>query len=357
VKKVNAVGGHTPTWMARAWWSAIGWRQGDRRPRVWFIWLMQLMVYLSRTPAPGAATPMYDEDDVRPEPERAATNHGNMPDNDVREALWIPKSEGQLGGYVAMARYQPIDPKAVMDDRVAETATNGHRSKLHPAPEASASEPEARRVPLARAGLQVLLGYAWLVAGVDKLLLATFPAMLAPLLSSTLPMVPAPFSGVLQAIVLPHSALFGVLVELGEQLTGLGLIAAGLAGIFARPLERRLAPPAARWVDIVRRLIEWLAPIAALGGLVMGLSFYLVDGAPWQGFMPSTAFGGALDEGFLLAMGSGVLLAEWAALRLRRRSRAAQPGLPAVRAAANGHHYPHPEAREAPMRQEVRHVQ
>lgn len=168
----------------------------------------------------------------------------------------------------------------------------------------------AYRGPLPLAGLQIVLGYAWLVAGVDKALLAGFPAMLGSLLSATVHggMVPAPFAAFLIGVVVPHGAIFGVLTEWGEQLTGLGLLAAGLTTLLAGPLERRLGEGAARLVALSQRVMNVLWPLAAMGGLIMGLSFYAVDGAPWQGFMPSVAFGGALDEGFLLAMGSLVLL-------------------------------------------------
>jgi hypothetical protein len=170
----------------------------------------------------------------------------------------------------------------------------------------------SRRPSPALAGLQILLGYAWLVAGVDKLLLRGFPGMLGSLLNSTIHggMIPGPFAALLQTLVIPHGSVFGTLVEWGEQLTGLGLIAGGLTALFAESIERRVFPAAAKLIARFRRLMRVLASLAALGGLLMGFSFYLVDGAPSQGFMPSVAFGGALDEGFLLALGSLVVLIE-----------------------------------------------
>ncbi len=183
------------------------------------------------------------------------------------------------------------------------------------------------RGPLALAGFQIVLGYAWLVAGVDKVLLAGFPAMLGSLLTATIHsgMVPVPFAAILEAVVVPHGALFGVLTEWGEQLTGLGLIVAGLTALGATPLQHRLPVGGARVVALFQRVMNTLWPLAALGGLVMGLSFYVVDGVPWQGFMPSVAFGGALDEGFLLAMGSAVLLTAALAPWFQRVSRERHP--------------------------------
>jgi hypothetical protein len=93
--------------------------------------------------------------------------------------------------------------------------------------------------------------------------------------------------------------------------------------LVAVPLERRLPVGGARLVVLFQRVMNTLWPLAAVGGLIMGLSFYVVDGAPSQGFMPSVAFGGALDEAFLLAMGSLVLLAAAVAPWLQRLSRTA----------------------------------
>ncbi len=160
------------------------------------------------------------------------------------------------------------------------------------------------------AGFQIVLGYAWLVAGADKMLLARFPSMLGMLLTGAIHggMIPAPFASFLERVVVPNGGIFGAVTEWGELLTGLGLIVAGLTTLLAGPLRHRLPGHGAVLVTLVQCLLNVLAPVAALGGLIMGLSFYLVDGAPSQGFVPSTAFGGALDEAFLLALGSLVLL-------------------------------------------------
>jgi hypothetical protein len=179
--------------------------------------------------------------------------------------------------------------------------------------------------PLVSAGLQILLGYAWLLAGVDKILLGNFPAQLDQILTGSLRggRLPGPFADFLRAVVLPNGAIFGLMDEYGEALAGLGLIAAGLAILFAAPIERRLAPKAAHWVAPARRALVSLGLLAALGAALLGVTYYLLDGAPWQGFMPSVAFNGALDPGLFLALGSLVLLTEpihaWLQGRSQRR--------------------------------------
>lgn len=228
------------------------------------------------------------------------TRHG-LP---ARACLSLDGSDGALPWFALQHQVPPSAQTHHDRARVARPSQRGREAS-----EAMLS-PTEYRTPLALAGLQIVLGYAWLVAGVDKLLLARFPSMLASLLTSTIHggMIPAPFVSVLQLVVIPHAVVFGVLTEWGEQLTGLGLIAAGLTALLASPAQHKLPQGDARLFALFQRLMRAVWPIAALGGVVMGFTFYLVDGAPNQGFMPSTAFGGALDEGFLLALGSAVLL-------------------------------------------------
>jgi hypothetical protein len=92
------------------------------------------------------------------------------------------------------------------------------------------------------AGLQLLLGYEWLVSGVDKLLYGTFPQTLGTLLKGTLsnPKVPAFFVALLRDLVLPNAALFGAFIMWAETLAGLGLIAAGLVALLRPWLTRQL---------------------------------------------------------------------------------------------------------------------
>lgn len=186
-----------------------------------------------------------------------------------------------------------------------------------------ASAAAARRPPVTRGGIQLLLGYAWLLAGIDKLLLGTFPHCLTRILCGTLRAgtIPGPFASLLRGVVLPNGPVFGVLVESGETLAGLGLMAGGVALLAGPWLARRLPSALADWVRPTSRAIVWVAMLAALGAAALGLTYYLLDGAPWQGFMPSIAFNGALDPGLLLALGSLVVLSEPVSAWLRRRMR------------------------------------
>ncbi len=56
------------------------------------------------------------------------------------------------------------------------------------------------------------------------------------------------------------------------------------------------------------RLVERLAPIAALGAGLLGLSYFFLDGLPKPWFVPSIAFGGSIDMGLFLAAASVILV-------------------------------------------------
>lgn len=160
------------------------------------------------------------------------------------------------------------------------------------------------------AGFQILIGYEWLLAGGDKLLLGDFPAQLGKLLLPILGggQLPGFFASILQELVLPNAVFFGYLIEWGEAFAGLGLLAAGLL-VLLRPLvERLLGGRSLTMFVFGLRLIEWLAPLAALGAGLLGVSYFFLDGLPKPWFLPGIAFGGSIDMGLFLAAASVVLM-------------------------------------------------
>ncbi len=185
------------------------------------------------------------------------------------------------------------------------TTPPAQREPHMPLPRRSTQSPN-----LALAGLQLLVGYAWLLAGVDKLLLGAFPAQLGELLRTAVGggHLPSFFVALLQGLVVPNTVLFGNLIEWAETLAGLGLMTAGLLALL-RPLAGRYLgePPAAVFL-FGAQLFERLAPLAATGAGLLGLSYYLLDGAPAPWFVPSIAFGGAMNAGLFLAVASVILV-------------------------------------------------
>ena len=167
------------------------------------------------------------------------------------------------------------------------------------------------RIPnIALVGLQLIIGYEWLLAGGDKLLLGAFPAQLNGMLLTLVSggHLVGFFAAILQGLVAPNALLFGYLIELGETLAGLGLITAGLVALL-RPLAGRyLRGTSATVFMFGDRLLGRLALFAAGGAGLLGVSYFFLDGLPAPWFIPSVAFGGSIDTGLFLAVASVVLI-------------------------------------------------
>src|SRR5207248_7976454 len=99
-----------------------------------------------------------------------------------------------------------------------------------------------------------------------------------------------------------NALLFGYLIELGETLAGLGLIAAGLVALLRPLVGRHLSGTSARMFVFGDRLLGRLALFAAIGAGLLGVSYFFLDGLPAPWFIPSVAFGGSIDSGLFLAV-------------------------------------------------------
>jgi hypothetical protein len=225
----------------------------------------------------------------------------------------------QPGGRLPNRRQQiPMitQPISQLEDRLATPAVQ-HRPHVHlPSlphlrPVRQDSRTPGTRTPnIALVGLQLLVGYEWLLAGGDKFLLGTFPAQLSGLLNTLVNSghLAGFFVAILQGVVAPNAVLFGYLIESGETLAGLGLIAAGLVALL-RPLAgHSLSGSSATLFVYGDRLLERLAPLAAAGAGLLGVSYFFLDGLPTPWFVPSIAFGGSIDTGLFFAAASVVLI-------------------------------------------------
>ncbi len=163
---------------------------------------------------------------------------------------------------------------------------------------------------IALAGFQILIGYEWLLAGGDKLLLGNFPAQMEKLLLGVIAggQLPGFFAALLRELVIPNAVLFGYLIEWSETLAGLGLMIAGLLMLLRPVVEHSLDSKHAEIIATGFRLVERLASLAALGMGLLGLSYFFLDGSPRPWFVPSIAFGGSIDTGLFLAVASVVLV-------------------------------------------------
>jgi len=183
------------------------------------------------------------------------------------------------------------------------------RSHLRPAPQegrATGTQPPN----IALAGLQIIVGYEWLLAGGDKLLLGGFPAQMGKLLLTIIGggQLLGFFASILRELVVPNAVLFGYLIEWGETLAGLGLVTAGLLALLRSLVEHSPGGRSTAMFMSGFRLVERLAPLAAIGAGLLGLSYFFLDGLPKPWFVPSIAFGGSIDMGLFLAAASVVLV-------------------------------------------------
>jgi thiosulfate dehydrogenase [quinone] large subunit len=169
------------------------------------------------------------------------------------------------------------------------------------------------RVNVVLAAMQVLVGYQWLVSGGDKLLYGHFPDELGQLVATATSSgrLPDFFAQFLQSVVLPSATIFGVLIEYGEALAGLGLLAGALLTL-ARPLiVRRLAVAegsGARFARFGLGAMSVLTAGAALGAFFMGLNYWALDGMPAPWFAPGLAYGGAIHPALFLAGACAAIL-------------------------------------------------
>jgi hypothetical protein len=169
----------------------------------------------------------------------------------------------------------------------------------------------ATNTNVALAGLQIVIGYQWLVSGGDKILLGAFPAQVGPLLMGQISSgkLPAVFAALMRVVVVPNAPVFGYAIMLGETLAGLGLVTAGVFN-FLRPLfEARAHGRLWELFALTDRLVTGMAPVAALGAGLLGVTYYALDGAPTIWFTPSLAYGGAIAPALIVALASLVLVA------------------------------------------------
>lgn len=163
---------------------------------------------------------------------------------------------------------------------------------------------------IALAGFQLLVGYEWLLAGGDKILLGGFPTQLGAMLLTLVNggHLVGFFTAILKGLVAPNAVFFGYLIEWGETLAGLGLMAAGLLALLRPFIGHYSGGKSAMLFAYAVRIIERLAPLAAIGAGLLGVSYFFLDGLPGPWFVPSIAFGGSIDTGLFLAAASVILV-------------------------------------------------
>lgn len=138
------------------------------------------------------------------------------------------------------------------------------------------------------AAVQGIVGWEWLVSGANKVLSGTFPTGLANTLNSGMKDNPNGwYVAFLQAVILPHSILFGYLIEVAEVLAGLALLAGTL--LLVGGIRSRGEP---QYRIAVAQIVA--AALAALTCIFLCVNFHFFMG---DGILPGLDPTHAFDQG------------------------------------------------------------
>jgi len=157
--------------------------------------------------------------------------------------------------------------------------------------------------------VQLLVGYEWFISGLTKIVRGGFPSGLAGELTEKSVGAPGWYRSFLDGSIIPNASAFGYLIEIGELLVGLALIAAALVWLV-------------RWERLPqggRLAVLAMTVVASLGGILMAVNFHLANGAPHPWLIPKSGFDEGVDLDSLLPMVQLVLVAVsvgyWRSLR------------------------------------------
>jgi hypothetical protein len=138
--------------------------------------------------------------------------------------------------------------------------------------------------------IQLLVGYEWLMSGLTKFVRGGFPSGLAAELKEKSEGAPGWYRSFLDGTVIPHASTFGYLIEIGELLVGLALIAAALVWL----LRWERLPYAGRVAVLAT------TALASFGAIFMAVNFHLANGAPHPWLIPQDGFDEGIDLDSLL---------------------------------------------------------
>jgi hypothetical protein len=179
-----------------------------------------------------------------------------------------------------------------------------------PAQKNESTSGAASRLPLV--GLlfvQLLVGYEWFISGLTKIIRGGFPSGLATELTEKSEGAPGWYKSFLDGSIIPNASAFGYLIEIGELIVGLALIAAALVWL-------------ARWERLPeggRVAVLATTVLASLGAIFMAVNFHLANGAPHPWLIPKSGFDEGVDLDSLLPAVQLVLIAVsvglWRSLR------------------------------------------
>ena len=185
-----------------------------------------------------------------------------------------------------------------------------------PEPNESTSRAAARLPLVGLLLVQLLVGYEWFVSGLTKIVRGGFPSGLAKELTEKSQGAPGWYRSFLDGSIIPHASAFGYLIEIGELLVGVALIAAALVWL----TRWKRLPDAGRLGVLVTTVV------ASLVAVFMAVNFHLANGAPHPWLIPKSGFDEGVDLDSLLPAVQLVLVGVSVGfLRAQRREHMPQP--------------------------------
>ena len=166
------------------------------------------------------------------------------------------------------------------------------------------------RIPLiALLFVQMFVGYEWLMSGVTKIVRGGFPSGLGDELAEKSVGAPHWYKSFLEGSIIPNASTVGYLIEIGEVLVGIAMIAAALVWL----LRWERLPRGGRLTVLVMTML------ASLAGIVMAVNFHFANGASHPWLIPKDGFDEGVDLDSLLPMVQlvliGVSVGYWRSLR------------------------------------------
>ena len=147
--------------------------------------------------------------------------------------------------------------------------------------------------------IQVLIGYEWFNSGLTKIVRGGFPSGLAVDLRDRVTTAPGWYRGFINGSIVPHGAVFGYLIEVGELLVGVALIVAAV--VWLTRWER--LPDAGRLAVLATTIV------AAVFAVFMAINFHIANGGSHPWLIPKSGFDESVDLDSVLPAIQIVLIA------------------------------------------------
>ena len=167
------------------------------------------------------------------------------------------------------------------------------RRPMEQAKETMAKHALSARLPLiGLLAVQVFIGYEWFISGLVKIVRGGFPSGLADELTTKSAGASGWYASFLDNTVMPNAKAFGYMIEIGELLVGIALIATAVIWIF----EWDRLPTGGRAATLA------VIALTALAGAFMNVNFHLANGSAHPWLLPGSGFDEGVDLDTLMPL-------------------------------------------------------